>query len=285
MTLSVALCTFNGENFLSEQLESILLQSLSINEIIICDDCSVDNTIGIVESYRHKYPDVIHLYKNKQSLGTIKNFEKAIALTTGELIFLSDQDDIWHKDKVEIMVNFFNENNNCKLLFTNGDLINENGASLNATLWEKWGFSIEMQNKWKNNKNAFQDLIVNNNKITGATVCIHSSLKKYILPIEIPYGYWHDCWFGLQAAANGGLMFLENNLIKYRVHKNQQIGTSSNVIDTITINANKQFITKEACFKKVIKMYPALRKNIPFTPKSNFKKMVLKITNYFKSFN
>ena len=110
MILSVALCTYNGGKFLDEQLESIIMQSLSVDEIIICDDCSNDNTIELIHFYQNKYPGLIHLYQNKQSLGTIKNFENAISLTTGDLIFLADQDDIWHSDKVKIMSSFFADN-------------------------------------------------------------------------------------------------------------------------------------------------------------------------------
>ncbi|MBC7845870.1 MAG: glycosyltransferase family 2 protein [Flavobacterium sp.] len=285
MFLSVALCTYNGEFFLEQQLNSIFEQTILVNEIVICDDGSSDKTRDLLKTYEKKFPNIIKLLINDVTLGTIKNFEKAISLTNGDLIFLADQDDVWHKDKVEIMVNFFQENINCKLLFTDGDLIDEIGGNLKATLWEKWNFRADMQNKWENNENAFKDLVVNNNKITGATVCFHSSLKEYILPIEIPNGYWHDSWLGLHAAANGGLMFLEKNLIKYRIHKNQQVGISNNVNDIVSINANKQFITKETYFKKIIKIYPALRKNVPLTPKSNIKKIILKIKNYLKSFS
>lgn len=280
MKLSVALCTYNGESFLELQLNSILDQTAQVNEIIICDDCSTDKTTDIIESFINKYSGKIQLYKNKESLGTIKNFEKAISLTTGDLIFLADQDDVWHKDKVEITVDFFSKNNNCKLLFSNGVLIDENGGYLNATLWDKWGFNGEMRNKWRNNNNAFKDLVVNNNKITGATVCFNKSIKKHILPIELPYGYWHDVWLGLHAAAQQGLMFIEQPLISYRIHDKQQIGVTIEIDKEIRIKSNKNAVTKGQFYKKLAKFYPNQKKNIPYCKEQS---LLYKVTKKIKS--
>lgn len=282
MFLSVALCTYNGEIFIEQQLNSILNQTLQVNEIVICDDVSSDNTLEMIKAYKKKFPNLIKIFTNDVTLGTIKNFEKVISLTKGDLIFLSDQDDIWYENKVEIMVNFFQENRGCRLLFSNGSLIDEKGISLNATLWEKWGFDKNLRALWLNNNNAFKDLIANNNKITGATVCFKSVLKGSVLPINIPKGYWHDSWLGLHAAANGGLMFLEKCLINYRIHENQQVGISRNTWDTSIVIEHKQFITKETYFKRIKKMYPLLREHVPLSKKSNFKKVILKIKNYLK---
>ena len=115
MKTSVALCTYNGQSFLSEQLNSILNQTHPVDEIIICDDCSTDQTIEIIKYFKDKFPNLIQLFENENSLGTIKNFEKAISLTKGDLIFLSDQDDIWFSSKVNEMVTFFDKNTKCKL--------------------------------------------------------------------------------------------------------------------------------------------------------------------------
>lgn len=277
MKFSVAMCTYNGENYLEEQLNSILEQSLPLNEIIICDDNSTDRTIDILKQFEKNHPNIIKIYQNDKPLGTIKNFEKAISLTSGNLIFLSDQDDIWYKNKVEKMTAFFEKNSKCKLLFTDGALIDDNGSSLNSTLWEKWDFEKEVRDLWKCNMIAFKNLILNNNKITGATLCFHSSLKKKVLPITIPKGYWHDCWLGLHAAASNGLMFIEESLIDYRIHSNQQIGIS---IDKIIINNkfDKYFITKGEFYKKIKKLYPLLILYIPNHRKKNLiMRILLKI--------
>lgn len=281
MFLSVALCTFNGEKFIQKQIDSILNQTILVDEVVICDDASNDDTIDLLNIYQKKHPTVIKLFINSISLGTIKNFEKAISLTKGDLIFLSDQDDIWHKNKVEIMSNFFQENIKCKLLFTNGLLIDEYGDSLNSTIWDKWRFDKNLRYLWKNNDNAFKDLIINKNKITGATVCFHNSLKNKCLPIEIPYGYWHDAWLGLHASAQNGLMFIEESLMDYRIHAEQQVGISREISHEIISKSNLKCIEKTFFYKKIYKIYPNKYLQIPIHKKQNLIfKLFKKLKNY-----
>lgn len=277
MFLSVALCTYNGSKFIEEQLNSILNQTVNVNEIIICDDGSTDETLEILEQYQKEFPNYIKVYVNEKSLGTIKNFEKAIALTKGDLIFLSDQDDIWVKHKVETMSDFFEKNKKCKLLFSNGDLVDEHGVSLHTSLWCKWGFDLELRDSWLNNLNAFQDLVENKNKITGATVCFHQSIKKNVLPIKIPLEYWHDAWLGLHASAVNGLYFIEESLIRYRIHENQQVGVNSNIKKEVIYNSNNDSIEKEAFYKIIKKLYPAKKYLIPKHKKQSLKKILKKI--------
>lgn len=279
MSISVALCTYNGEKFLRQQLDSILEQSLPVDEIIICDDLSKDSTVEILHEYQNKNPKIIKLVLNINSLGTIKNFEKAIGLTKGNLIFLADQDDVWHKDKVEIMDVFFKKNKNCKLLFSNGSLIDENGISLNSTLWEKWDFNEDLRTLWLNNAYAFKSLIINNNKITGATVCFHNSLKKNSIPITLPYGYWHDGWLGLHAAASEGLMFIEKSLIDYRIHNEQQVGVSSIINKEIINNSNLNPTNKFLFYKKISAIYPNLKIYIPKQESQN--KFLKKVKKFY----
>jgi Glycosyltransferases involved in cell wall biogenesis len=95
MTTSVALCTFNGEKFLRQQIDSILNQSMKVDEIVVCDDRSKDATIDILNGYQKKYPSVFKIYQNESNLGSVKNFERAVSLCSNEIIFLSDQDDFW----------------------------------------------------------------------------------------------------------------------------------------------------------------------------------------------
>lgn len=276
MKISVALCTYNGEKFLSEQLNSILDQTYNVHEIIICDDNSSDQTINIIKSFQNKYPDLIFLYQNNPELGTIKNFEKAISLTTGDLIFLSDQDDIWFENKVYKYSEFFQQNKKCLLLFSNGDLINEGGNEIQSTLWEKWGFDESLKLTWEDNKMAFKFLVEGVNKITGATICFHKSLKKHIFPMNLPLNYWHDAWIGTNAAALGGLYFIDESLIQYRIHSRQQIGISKKVVDKVTLDANKKFITRDKYFENLKKSYPYLKEYFPFRKKNLLEKFLEK---------
>lgn len=269
---SVALCTYNGELYLFKQLESILLQKPGIDEIIICDDNSTDDTFNIIMGFKEKHPQLIRFYQNENRLGAVKNFEKAIKLTTGDLIFLSDQDDIWCENKVKIIMNYFILNNKCKLLFTNGLLIDENEKPINSSLWKEWSFTEEIKELWRNNNNAFKDLLVNKNKITGATICFHNSLKTQTIPIEVPIDYWHDAWLGIHAAAINGLCFIDIPLIKYRIHSKQLIG----------INKRPQAqtggkIDKIKFFKRLKDKYPKKKHLFPLSERKSVKEIFFKI--------
>ncbi len=224
MKLSVIVCTCNGEKYIERQLISIINQSLPLDEIKIYDDKSEDNTYSILESFVKKYPNLITIFQNEKRLGTKKNFEAAIKSCDSDFYFLSDQDDLWENLKVEMCIKAFNKKPDMMMLFTNGLLIDSNDNLLNGKLWDKWGFNTKMKTKWENNFFAFNDLINNNNKVTGATIVFRDKLKKEIFPFILPIDYWHDAWLALHASGNNALFFLDLCLIKYRVHPEQQIG-------------------------------------------------------------
>lgn len=94
--ISVAMTTFNGEKYIEKQIESIIHQSLPVDEIIVCDDGSTDHTVELLKKYD------VTLIQNFQNLGYKLNFKQAMEKCNGDYIFLCDQDDIWEKDKVRI---------------------------------------------------------------------------------------------------------------------------------------------------------------------------------------
>jgi glycosyltransferase involved in cell wall biosynthesis len=225
--LSVAMCTYNGERFLREQIESILQQSLKVDEIVVSDDGSSDRTKQILLEYQNRLPGIFRIFFHSRNLGAIRNFEFALSRCRGHLIFLCDQDDVWKPKKVETMLTPFERDQRCCLLFTDGDLIDSLGTPLGGTLWQKWNFSLWERFRWSWFPGcAVSDLSHNNNKVTGATVALRSSLLEGSLPIQVPDGYWHDAWFALHAAARGGLTFIPDCLIKYRIHSDQQVGVT-----------------------------------------------------------
>src|SRR5687768_2514416 len=102
MVISVALCTYNGAKFIAEQLESICKQTTPPNEIVICDDGSTDDTIACIDRVKKNHPAIDwKIKRNTANLGYVKNFEQAVLLTTGDIVFLSDQDDVWLPEKVQ----------------------------------------------------------------------------------------------------------------------------------------------------------------------------------------
>ncbi len=107
-TVAVVMCTYNGEKFLREQMDSILCQTYPIKEIIIQDDGSTDSTVEICEEYAAKH-DNIHLYINKENVGVCVNFRTAFKRATADFIAISDQDDVWFPNKIEKLVNAIGE--------------------------------------------------------------------------------------------------------------------------------------------------------------------------------
>lgn len=104
MKVSVLMTTYNGEKYISEQLESILRQSRQADEVIICDDCSGDGTVGVIKDFIYKNELVNWtLYQNKENKGWRRNFIEGLQYTSGDVIFFSDQDDIWLPHKIEKM--------------------------------------------------------------------------------------------------------------------------------------------------------------------------------------
>ena len=104
---SVAICTYNGADFLSDQLESIIAQSRPPDQIVVCDDGSTDETQALLKRFAATSPVPVSLHFNEKNFGSVKNFEKAISLCTGDVIALSDQDDVWRADKLQLIEDAF----------------------------------------------------------------------------------------------------------------------------------------------------------------------------------
>lgn len=228
---SVALCTYNGEKFIHAQIDSILHQSLKVDEIVICDDGSTDNTQKILAEYHNKFPDVFKIYINDENLRSVKNFEKAISLCTGDIIFLSDQDDVWEKDKVEIFVEYLKENKQIDVLCSNGFIIDEDGLRKDLyTVWDVPGFLSEN----KKEINYFRIFSTIGNFATGASMAIKKSFLNQVLPFPTIDGIHHDEWIALVSSQQKKFAFLNEKYFSYRLHNEQQVGGISYSKDDIS---------------------------------------------------
>lgn len=217
------MCTYNGARFLREQLRSIQFQSRPIDEMVICDDGSTDDTIVILKQFTQDAAFKVSLVQNELKLGSTNNFSKAILLSSGDLIVLTDQDDIWQTDKIECMEKAFLDDANLNCLFSDADLINEDGVFLEKTLWQTLKFTTGKRKQFRNG-HAF-NLLLRGNFITGATMCIKSSWKNVALPV--PNGWVHDYWIALFISASSKIGFVDKPLVQYRCHPQQQLGLRS----------------------------------------------------------
>ena len=125
--VSIAMCTYNGEPFLREQMDSLVKQDYRPIELVIVDDGSTDATQSILAEYANQH-DFIKLHVNDSNLGFIKNFEKAISLCSGEYISLCDQDDIWFPEKTSALMAGIGE---ASLIYSTLAFIDENNTPLN----------------------------------------------------------------------------------------------------------------------------------------------------------
>lgn len=234
--ISIALCTYNGEAYIREQVESILKQTLPVDEIVVCDDCSTDNTLSIIESLRKGTNADIRIHRNETNLGVCANFQKAVNLCKGDIIFLSDQDDVWHNDKVETIVNYFYHNQQKQVVFTDGQLIDGSGEAISdGTLWKCFGIDNTCLKQIENGLGM--EIFAFENRATGATMAIRrnfeytSSFSRFCIDDIL-----HDGALAMLALTNNQLGYISRCLIDYRIHSNQECGIGESLNNPVSNN-------------------------------------------------
>jgi glycosyltransferase involved in cell wall biosynthesis len=218
---SVAMCTYNGAAFLPAQLESIAKQTRLPDELIVCDDSSSDETTNIVERFAVAAPFPVKLYINEKNLGVIKNFEKAIGLCTGDIIALSDQDDVWYSHKLKLLEDTFQSKPDVGLVFSDADMVDEHLRPLGHRLWQ---FTFSKKKRRLVRQGRTLEALIQRNFVTGATMAFRSDFNEMILPIPTDTVLIHDGWIALVIAALAEISFISRPLIMYRQHRNQHTG-------------------------------------------------------------
>ena len=226
LTVSVAMTTLNGAAYIGNQIESILGQSRLPDELVICDDGSTDQTVEILLGFVKSSTVPIIIERNSMQLGSSANFAKAISLCSGDIIALSDQDDVWIPRKLEELARKFETTPETGLIFTNAQIVDENLTSLNRDLWSSVGFNPARRKRF--NRGRSDDFLLAHSFITGATMAFRSKFRELVLPIPTAHSHFiHDRWIAVLIAAVADVCGLDRNLILYRQHPNQQIGARS----------------------------------------------------------
>lgn len=205
--LSVCIATYNGEEYIKEQLESILMQIDTLDEIIISDDSSSDNTLNIIKSINDKR---IKIYPNNKFHSPIFNFENALKKANGDYIFLCDQDDVWLPNKVKIMKSYLK---NYDMVVSDCIIVDKNLNQISESFYKKF----------PPQKGFLQNLIKNH--YLGCCMAFKKEILNKALPFP-PHIAMHDIWLGLCAEAFFKSTFIEDKLIKYRRHNNNASSTS-----------------------------------------------------------
>lgn len=205
--------TYNGANFVAQQLDSIINQTIKDFELIICDDGSSDNTLDIITKYASN-DSRIKIIRNKNNLGFKKNFEQALKLCTGDYIALCDQDDIWEENHLEVLLNNIGNN---YVIAGNNQLVDAEMKSLNSDFFSSHLFSLE---KYPANTDILKKILLSGNCFQGASMLLKTDFLSCYLPLpeDIPY---HDSWLAALACSFDKFTCTPTIVTKYRQHENQ----------------------------------------------------------------
>ena len=215
-TVSIAMTTYNGENYIIEQLESIRLQTVPPDEVIIVDDKSTDNTVSLIKEYIHIYNLKNWKLKiNNVNLGWIANFHRVIEMTGGDIVFFSDQDDIWHPEKINEMVKILNKHQDINVLSCRMDYIDNVGEKINVS-YNALPFGIN-----KKKKILYRNIVNKKFAYTimpGCTMCVRKSFINKLYLIQETRKLPHDALFWKMGTLLECAYIYNKVLISYRIH-------------------------------------------------------------------
>ncbi len=211
--VSVVLATYNGERFLEEQLDSIVRQTYPNLEVIVVDDCSTDTTPTILARYAARYT-FVRVVLNETNLGYVRNFEKGMLLATGDYIAPSDQDDVWHLDKITTLVDEIGDSD---LVYADSRLVDERGNSLNMV--------ISDVKPVQNFDSCLAFAIWNT--APGHAMLIRRELIRQTTPF--PTSMPHDHWLCFVATFHKPIRFIPKVLVDYRQHSQNVFGITHRV--------------------------------------------------------
>lgn len=242
MKISVVVSVFNGEKYISEQLDSLRHQTRCPDEVLLFDDGSSDKTPQIVTDYITKYSLANWKYtRNPENKGWRRNFMEGMWAASGDLVFSCDQDDIWHQDKLKIMCEVMEKSPQISLLTSNYELFFEDGS-------HKDGFK-------QNDGSVSQVPLKNNYLLVGRPGCTHCIRKEFL---DIARKYWrpeypHDALLWRLSLFSDGLYNYNGNLIKWRKHQNSAFTKESR--DLKSVAAKKKWIQTARAFDDTLREY------------------------------
>lgn len=223
LTTSIVLCTWNGTRFLPAQWASVLAQSRLPDEIVVRDDASTDATPDLLVSLAGEAEArgiVVRYIRGDRNLGYVANFETALRAASGDVLFLCDQDDLWHQDKLVTQAEQFERRPGLLLLCGDARRIDADGIGLPRTLFDILHVTYRELRRIHDGHGF--DVLLRRSLATGATVALRRDLLIDALPI--PGGWVHDEWLAIIAAARAGFDCIETPLIDYRQHGGNQLG-------------------------------------------------------------
>ena len=259
--VSIVLATYNGERYLKEQLDTVFQQTYPNLEIVAIDDCSSDTTVSILHHYASVHSNM-KVYVNERNMGHIKAFEKGISLSTGVFIALCDQDDIWNKHKIELLMK---EKNGYGMVFCDSAFIDEGKKNLNRKISD------------------IKNLATYNNClpfIIGNCISGHAALftrEIALSAIPFPMDIIHDWWLAFVASSKGTVHFVNRPLVQYRQH-------ADNFIGAIKVKGRSKKETQHDAIANIRSRIKSFYEKCPDT-NIEAKKILAKLNKSYRSFS
>lgn len=250
--VEILLPTYNGEQYLSQQLDSILCQTYTDWRLIVRDDGSKDNSLNILCDYAHRYPDKFLLIEDKEgNQGTTKSFELLLKHSTAEYVMLADQDDIWMDDKVEVTFACLREleaeypDMPC-MVSTDAKCIDGKNRVICESFFRSQKFFHDVEDD--------VERMIALNIVQGSTLCINRKVIAHVFPI--PKDQFHDKWMAVITVHYGHYRYLRRPTLLYRQHDNNVVGANN-----ISLMYFVRRFTKQ--FGLAVQFY----RDLPFKPK------------------
>jgi glycosyltransferase involved in cell wall biosynthesis len=251
--IDILLATYNGEKYLNQQIDSILAQTCQDWQLLIRDDCSSDNTTGIIKNYTSKFPDKIRFIEDcKRHLGLAQNFAALLKSAQSNYIMFCDQDDVWLPNKIELTLNAMKEAEQNSpglplLVHTDLRLVDETLKTVAQSFWELNKISPQDDCRLKK--------IIYRNVVTGCTMMINKKAKDISAPIP-KQARLHDWWIAVNVAKNGRIIHIPVQTILYRQHSGNIIGARkyrklSAVFSTKTLNGIRNLFSDYRLMKGI----------------------------------
>ncbi|MBN2457195.1 MAG: glycosyltransferase family 2 protein [Sedimentisphaerales bacterium] len=256
LKISILLATYNGEKYLSQQIDSILTQSNQNLQLLIRDDGSTDQTVKIIEDYAAKHTDKIELIKDDSGhLGLTENFARLLEHAKSSYIMFCDQDDVWLPNKIEITLNLMKSAEAIYpdkpiLVHTDLKIVDSNLKPIAESMWFHQRINPIISNSLYK--------IMAKNIVTGCTMMINKKARDICLPVP-SVARVHDWWIAINVEKYGKIVSLSLPTVLYRQHRTNIIGTKSTEKLLIENIWGKIFHLKERLsnhFKMVKKIYP-----------------------------
>ena len=215
------MATCDGERFLDAQLESIAAQSLPPDELVVSDDASSDATFERAKDFAARAGFEVRLQRNPARLGITRNFERAIAACTGDVILLADQDDVWLPEKVETLCGVLAREPGTGAVFCDGEVVDASLSPQGTTLWQALGFDASERARVREGEAA--RVFLRHVVAAGTTLAFRARFREDALPFP-DLRSCHDAFTAFVIAGRARIALVERPLIRYRVHGDNQIG-------------------------------------------------------------